>query len=87
MKELASGWTQPFKGIVQDIPEETEAKAISLEDWLPSAASLDNAGGRITLIGDAAHAMTMCKFLSPFYAPSSPIPQLHPFICSRRCSP
>lgn len=69
MKELASGWVEPFTSIVQDIPKGTEVKAIGLEDWLPTAGLLDNAGGRITLIGDAAHAMTMCRSLSP------PLPQ------------
>lgn len=64
MRELASGWTEPFSGIVQDIPAGTEAKAITLEDWPPSKGLWDNAGGRIALIGDAAHAMTMCRSLS-----------------------
>jgi hypothetical protein len=67
MKEIASGWIAPFSGIVQDIPEGTEVKTLGLEDWPPSKGMWDNSGGRITLIGDAAHAMTMCKSgLHPF---------------------
>lgn len=75
MKELASGWTEPFRSIVQDIPEGTEAKAINLEDWVPREGLWDNAGGRITLIGDAAHAMTMCRFPHPLPSLScNPVP-------------
>lgn len=62
MKFMSKGWVEPFRSIVQDIPEDTEAKVISLEDWVPSQGLWDNAGGRITLVGDAAHAMTMCRF-------------------------
>ena len=62
MKEISKGWTEPFKSIVGDIPEEgVEAKEIRLEDWPPEIGSWDNLGGRITLVGDAAHAMTMCE--------------------------
>jgi hypothetical protein len=68
MKELAAGWVEPFRGIVQGIPEEVEAKSIRLEDWIPKKGLWDNSGGRVTLVGDAAHAMTMCKLNhnSPF---------------------
>jgi hypothetical protein len=54
---------------VQDIPNGTEAKAITVEDRLPSKELLNSAGGRITLIGDAAHSMTMCISLSPSLSP------------------
>lgn len=61
MKDLSAVWAEPFRKIVQDIPEETEAKSVRLEDWIPKKNLWDNLGGRITLVGDAAHAMTMCK--------------------------
>jgi 2-polyprenyl-6-methoxyphenol hydroxylase-like FAD-dependent oxidoreductase len=61
MKRMTTGWTEPFRSIVQDMPEDTEPKVISLEDWVPVVGAWDN-HGRVTLIGDAAHAMTMCKF-------------------------
>lgn len=64
MKEIASGWVEPFRSIVHDIPEEgTEPKEIRIEDWPPEKGSWSNAEGRVTLIGDAAHAMTMCTYL------------------------
>lgn len=64
LKKIAAGWTEPFKTIVAGVTESTEVKAISLEEWAPSAESWDNEQGRITLLGDAAHTMTMCKFSS-----------------------
>lgn len=61
MKKITSGWVEPFRGLVQAIPEDTETKVVSLEDWPPRKGAWDNHGGRVTMIGDAAHAMTMCK--------------------------
>lgn len=65
MKEIADGWCEPFKSFVLDFPEETEVKVVRLEDWVPGSDGRvwDNRNGRVTLVGDAAHAMTMCKFL------------------------
>ncbi len=62
MKQLAEGWTDPFKEIVMNIPETAQAKTIRLEDWVPKIGAWDNKEGRVTMIGDAAHAMTMCAF-------------------------
>lgn len=63
MRRIARDWAEPFRSVVLDIPEETEPKNVRLEDWLPG--TWDNRGGRVTLVGDAAHAMVMCRF-SPF---------------------
>ena len=62
MKEIVDGWTDPFREIVQSIPEETEVKAISLEDWVPPKEGRGAENRRVVLVGDAAHAMTMCEF-------------------------
>ena len=66
MKDLANGWSEPFRDIFQAIPEETEAKTVSLEDWNPSQVNWSDmsteTGGKVVLVGDAAHAMVMCKF-------------------------
>lgn len=80
MKKLASGWAEPFSSIVQDIPAGIEAKPIALEDWPPSKGLWDNAGGRITLVGDAAHAMTMCKCLLPGTSNITWTPTFQPYI-------
>lgn len=62
MRSLADGWAEPFREIVQSIPDGVEAKSIALEDWpTPAKGSWCNFHGRATLVGDAAHAMTMCK--------------------------
>lgn len=61
MKRLAEGWTDPFRACVMNIPEEAVAKAIALEDFVPKEGMWDNLEGKVTMIGDAAHAMTMCK--------------------------
>lgn len=74
MKQISSGWTSPFNECVAAIPEDTECKTIALEDFVPKKGAWDNHGGRVTLIGDAAHAMTMCPS-SPFLAFHTHLPQ------------
>jgi hypothetical protein len=64
LKSISNCWVEPFRGVVQDIPEDAEVKVVNLEDWPPVKGAWDNVGGKITLIGDAAHAMTMCKSIS-----------------------
>ncbi|KAI9865642.1 MAG: hypothetical protein M1813_002100 [Trichoglossum hirsutum] len=61
MKSFAAEWVEPMKSAVLGIPEGTEVKAIRLEDWVLDREDWDNKGGRLTLIGDAAHAMTMYR--------------------------
>ncbi|KAI9843366.1 MAG: hypothetical protein M1838_002655 [Thelocarpon superellum] len=61
MRALSAGWTEPFRSILTDVPATTEARAITLEDWAPTRDKWDNTDGRITLLGDAAHAMTMYR--------------------------
>lgn len=65
MKELVEGWANPFHKCVMNIPEDAEIKVIALEDFLPSPNMWDNRDGRVTLMGDAAHAMTMCMSFIP----------------------
>ena len=59
MEIVAKGWAEPFQEMVMSIPEDADAKAVAVEDLLPKQRMWDNMGGRITLVGDAAHAMTM----------------------------
>ncbi|KAL8706572.1 MAG: hypothetical protein Q9201_000385 [Fulgogasparrea decipioides] len=68
MKELVDGWANPFHDCVMNIPADAEIKAIALEDFVPRPGLWDNRSGRVTLMGDAAHAMTMCRFLPCFPA-------------------
>lgn len=59
MKRRSVGFVSFLQEAVRRIPMGTPVTEIKLADW--ECLSWDNYGGRITLAGDAAHAMTMCK--------------------------
>lgn len=59
MKHRADEFHGTLRGVVQSIPEDTECLEIVLQDW--PCLDWDNHGGRLTLAGDAAHAMTMYR--------------------------
>ncbi|KAF7541892.1 hypothetical protein G7054_g221 [Neopestalotiopsis clavispora] len=60
MKERAKDFAEPLRSIVMDIPDDLDYTTplrlgdFPCQDW-------DNRNGRITLAGDAAHAMTMYR--------------------------
>lgn len=60
VKRIAAGWAEPFRECVLSIPEDTEVKTIKIEDWVPKRGAWDGQG-KATLVGDAAHAMTMYR--------------------------
>lgn len=60
MKRIAAGWAEPFRECVLSIPGDAEVKTIRLEDWVPRQGAWDGQG-KATLVGDAAHAMTMYR--------------------------
>lgn len=60
MKQRARGFVGILWDAVQRIPEGTAVTEVKLADW--ECLDWDNCGGRVTLAGDAAHAMTMCTF-------------------------
>jgi hypothetical protein len=62
MQELSKDWAPLFKDLVFSIPEDTDLREIVLADWPPERGAWDNHNGTVSLVGDAAHAMTMCKF-------------------------
>jgi hypothetical protein len=67
MKRLADGWAEPFRECFTSIPEEgTVVKALEMEDYVPKKGIWDNECGRMTLLGDAAHAMTTCMLPTVF---------------------
>lgn len=67
MKDLALVFEERLKTAVLNIPEGSEILEITLADW--PCLQWPNHEEKITLIGDAAHAMTMCKssFLPPIH--------------------
>lgn len=58
MKRRANGFVPFLQHAVNEIPDGTAVTEIKLADW--ECLDWDNNGGRVTLAGDAAHAMTMC---------------------------
>jgi 2-polyprenyl-6-methoxyphenol hydroxylase-like FAD-dependent oxidoreductase len=57
-----AGWAEPYKSAIEWIPEDTEVLRDQLKIW--KTVPWDNQGGRVTLCGDAAHAMTFRTFLT-----------------------
>lgn len=61
MKALSVDWVEPFNSIVQNIPVNSEIKAVSLTDWIPQRNMDDIFDGRVVLLGDAMHNMVMYR--------------------------
>jgi 2-polyprenyl-6-methoxyphenol hydroxylase-like FAD-dependent oxidoreductase len=59
MKYLSESWAEPFHSLLQNMPKDSEIRPIELADWLPRAST--GFEGRVTLVGDAAHAMVMYR--------------------------
>lgn len=70
MKQQAAEFAEPFRSAIMAVPEGTEVIDVRLADW--PCLEWDNRRGRATLVGDAAHAMTMCK-----WSPSAPLTGAH----------
>jgi len=59
MKEMAKPFEERLRRAVEEIPDDSEVLEIKLQDW--PTLEWPNYNGRVTLIGDAAHAMTMYR--------------------------
>jgi 2-polyprenyl-6-methoxyphenol hydroxylase-like FAD-dependent oxidoreductase len=59
MQKLCHNMGGPVVAMVNSIPEDSEPIEVKLQDW--PCLDWDNYEGRVTLAGDSAHAMTMCK--------------------------
>ena len=59
MKGRAANWAPVLKAAVNTIPDGEPVQEITLADW--PCHDWDNREARLTLIGDAAHAMTMYR--------------------------
>ncbi|GAB7356228.1 hypothetical protein MBLNU459_g7047t1 [Dothideomycetes sp. NU459] len=59
MKRRAQCLAPVFERAVTEIPDDTSVLEIKLADW--ECLDWDNAGGSLTMAGDAAHAMTMYR--------------------------
>ncbi len=59
MKEMAKSFEARLRKAVEDIPDDSVVLEIKLQDW--PTLEWPSFDGKVTLLGDAAHAMTMCK--------------------------
>lgn len=59
LKRLAGPFAEPFRSAFLNIDDGEQVTEIKLSDW--SLMEWPNHDGRVTLMGDAAHAMVMCK--------------------------
>ena len=60
IRTIARDLAEPFRSFLLLVPDEAKVKQLDLDDWsLPRESP---AASTYTLVGDAAHAMTMCKF-------------------------
>jgi 2-polyprenyl-6-methoxyphenol hydroxylase-like FAD-dependent oxidoreductase len=60
LRRRMTDWADPYKSAVEWLPEDVKAKLVPFKIWGPTSG-WDNHGGKITLAGDAAHAMTFRK--------------------------
>jgi hypothetical protein len=59
IKETTKNSFEPFQSMIDWTTDGTRCDADEMKYWVPSA--WDNHGGRVTIIGDAAHPMLPCK--------------------------
>ncbi len=62
IKELSGSWTEPFRSLLYNLTDKVEMKPVKLEDWLPQTHGIGL--GKLALLGDSGHSMTMCTFSS-----------------------
>jgi 2-polyprenyl-6-methoxyphenol hydroxylase-like FAD-dependent oxidoreductase len=60
IKERAHGLAEPARSAFLWIPDDTQVHKADISYWV--SEPWNNREGRLTLIGDAAHAMPPCKF-------------------------
>lgn len=59
IRSIARQWAEPFTSFISQIPETTNVKQIDLEDFAPCKGL--RATDKAIILGDAFHAMSMCK--------------------------
>lgn len=68
LKEFADGWAAPFREMVMSLAEDTPVKTLPVEDYLPEEEGTGARGeGKVALVGDAGHAMTICELVVFFF--------------------
>ena len=59
IKERAEGLGEPARSAFMWVPDDTEVHKADISYWI--SQPWNNRQGRLTLVGDAAHAMPPCK--------------------------
>jgi hypothetical protein len=59
IRDIVQDWAEPFRSFVMLITDATDVKQLDLDDCAPEKAM--KPADRVMLVGDAFHAMTMCK--------------------------
>lgn len=59
IQAFSETWSEPFRSLISNIPENTDIKHLEPNDFPPPKGM--RSGGRAVLMGDAFHAMAMCK--------------------------
>ncbi|GIZ45161.1 hypothetical protein CKM354_000834200 [Cercospora kikuchii] len=61
IKALSTDWAEPFRSVLQNVPNNAEIKAVELIDWVPRKRASEFDDWRVVLLGDAMHAMVMYR--------------------------
>lgn len=78
LRDHMDGWADPYKSVVEWVPDDVEIKPDWLRIWHPKP--WDNRGGRVTMAGDAAHSMvrlppSIIRLSTPSYLETKPHPR------------
>jgi hypothetical protein len=60
IKETTKNICEPFQSLIDWTPQGSACYVDEMKYWVP--VPFDNHAGRVTLAGDAAHPMLICKF-------------------------
>lgn len=63
IKEKAQTLGEPARSAFTWIPDDTQVHKADISYWIPK--KWNNRGGRMTLVGDAAHPMPPCAYFCP----------------------
>lgn len=69
VRDIVSGFAEPFRSFLSHMSDDTRVKRLELDDYVPRQRTV--AAGTYTLVGDAAHAMAMCKLSTSTTSPVS----------------
>ncbi|KAL8960001.1 MAG: hypothetical protein Q9183_005539 [Haloplaca sp. 2 TL-2023] len=64
LQRTAEHWTNPLGDLIRRMPEDSFTLPVTMAEWLPSDAVKRKTNGRVTMVGDSAHLMTSCKYIS-----------------------